>query len=1142
MLSSFRTVAGRTSTLVLAAIVGLITAVPPAAADAYTVQSAESLLQQGRIIEAKHALLALRREATNSAERERILELLAAAERRLGFMDRAEISLQKAELALAQGDLRTADLHASAARRLDSATPEQRRRASDVLDQAAAMRVELEPLVAPALDQAVADFENERYAEAKAGLSSVVRSGATLTRAQLGIVNRYQQRIFDLERERGETFELDYIPLGVLRAAAGRAGSEAVTAAAIANVQDETTERPETIDLDDDQAEEPRPSDDLFEQAARFDAERILSEANVAYEAGRYAQAIEKYTQATTTMARYLTPEQLSMARDRLLDARTRMGREGVNIIDPFADQRGVMREQTIAEYDNFVGQARQALAAGDTDRSRQLVAQARLQWNNAYNNGLFAEEEFQVRKAQLDQLDREVINTEERIRQKEIETRRVHLEQEAREREQFQGQERQRRINESLDRLRQLQAELKYEEALQVVDQVLFLDPNNPAALLMKDVLKDVIFYREWEKVQRDRTVSYFEESLEMQRGLIIPDRIMSYPPDWPEISFRRGDVQSFVESEADRRVLATLEATRIPATFQDNALEDVLSFIATVVNVNLDVDWEALRDIGIERDSEVTLELREVPARVVLDRVLSKVSPDSFSRAGWAITDGILVVSSDDQLRENTFIVIYDIRDLLYEVPDFSNVPTLDLDQILQQSGQQGGGGGGSIFQGEEDGGGLGLTPQELLDRLLEIIQTNVDFEGWRDNGGNTGTVQPLNGNLIITNTARNHREIQGLLNQLREIRAIQIHVETRFLSVTQNFFEQIGFDVDVYFNANNNQVRDARRQAQVLGYGTLAGEGLSLLPVDVAAAAGSNATGGLTGWRPTEVDLTTGQITYGYETSPFSVSAPDPLSVIPVQSGSDLIADAIFAGTDFASSIMGLQPALGIAGTFLDDIQVDFLVEATQADRRNVTLTAPRLTFVNGKTANIYVATQEAFVSDLTPVVGTGAVAFDPTVSTLVSGFTLAVSGVVSADRRYVTMTIQTGISQRTGFATGTVSAVAAGAGGLVGGEASQPFSDNFQLPILAVTSISTGATIPDKGTLLLGGQRLVTEIEVETGVPVLSKLPIINRFFTNRIEEKQEQTLLILVKPTIVIQNEEEERAYPGLLDRLQNPFR
>ena len=77
------------------------------------------------------------------------------------------------------------------------------------------------------------------------------------------------------------------------------------------------------------------------------------------------------------------------------------------------------------------------------------------------------------------------------------------------------------------------------------------------------------------------------------------------------------------------------------------------------------------------------------------------------------------------------------------------------------------------------------------------------------------------------------------------------------------------------------------------------------------------------------------------------------------------------------------------------------------------------------------------------------------------------------------------------------------------------------------------------VPAKGTLLLGGQRLIGEIEIEAGVPVLSKIPFINRLFTNRSKTKDERTLLILIKPTIIIQTEEEQLNFPGLI---QDPAR
>ena len=52
-----------------------------------------------------------------------------------------------------------------------------------------------------------------------------------------------------------------------------------------------------------------------------------------------------------------------------------------------------------------------------------------------------------------------------------------------------------------------------------------------------------------------------------------------------------------------------------------------------------------------------------------------------------------------------------------------------------------------------------------------------------------------------------------------------------------------------------------------------------------------------------------------------------------------------------------------------------------------------------------------------------------------------------------------------------------------------------------------------------------------------MPVLSKIPFINRFFTNRQTSKEEQTLLFLIRPEIIIQQENEDLLFPGLSDTL-----
>jgi type II secretory pathway component GspD/PulD (secretin) len=143
--------------------------------------------------------------------------------------------------------------------------------------------------------------------------------------------------------------------------------------------------------------------------------------------------------------------------------------------------------------------------------------------------------------------------------------------------------------------------------------------------------------------------------------------------------------------------------------------------------------------------------------------------------------------------------------------------------------------------------------------------------------------------------------------------------------------------------------------------------------------------------------------------------------------------------------------------------------------------------------------------------------------PEIGYIPIGSVLDVEGTISADRRYVTMTVRptvTRLVSLTGFPIQTST----------GSTTSQAF---IQLPVVAIQEMATTVSVPDRGTLLLGGQRQAAQFEREQGVPLLSKVPVVNRLFTNRGMVRDEQTLLILVKPTIIINRESEEEAFPGL---------
>ena len=68
--------------------------------------------------------------------------------------------------------------------------------------------------------------------------------------------------------------------------------------------------------------------------------------------------------------------------------------------------------------------------------------------------------------------------------------------------------------------------------------------------------------------------------------------------------------------------------------------------------------------------------------------------------------------------------------------------------------------------------------------------------------------------------------------------------------------------------------------------------------------------------------------------------------------------------------------------------------------------------------------------------------------------------------------------------------------------------------------------TTVSVPDGGTILLGGIKRMQGGQLERGVPILNKLPYINRLFKNVATIKETQTLLLMVTPRIIIQEEEE----------------
>lgn len=214
------------------------------------------------------------------------------------------------------------------------------------------------------------------------------------------------------------------------------------------------------------------------------------------------------------------------------------------------------------------------------------------------------------------------------------------------------------------------------------------------------------------------------------------------------------------------DPRTAAMVKLNRtVTVELSEARLEDALQFIQDFTGAELDILWSDSRSTGLDKDRPVTVSVREVPALRLLERVLEKVQ-DDFDENTWQMTpSGIVEVGPKSRLNRSKFLKIYDIQDLLFVIPDFTQVPEMDLETVLNQGQSGGGGGGGGIFRDQDqDDRRPEPSDEELAQKIIDLIVENIEPEQWQDNGGEGGSIRFFNGTLLIRAPEYMHRQING------------------------------------------------------------------------------------------------------------------------------------------------------------------------------------------------------------------------------------------------------------------------------------------------------------------------------------------------------------------------------------------
>lgn len=671
----------------------------------------------------------------------------------------------------------------------------------------------------------------------------------------------------------------------------------------------------------------------------------------------------------------------------------------------------------------------------------------------------------------------------------------------------------------ELVETFNQYMQERRYHEAETIARQVQILLPDSTIAVQLttrSQVALRGLMDQEIRAAKEETVVDYL---MDIDRSAIMPDPSLPMhfveQREWNALSERRlGGSERNGLLPSEQRILQRL-TSNVDVRFNNKPLKDALETLGAVAGVPIFLDAQAFTEAEVNLDQPVNLNLDQpVMLRSALQLMLNSY------QLTWMIKDEVLMITSPSRKRSNLVTVTYKVADLVIPIPNFvsgvndglsgalraayqmtaqstdvrfASMSSMDLassqpnmpqgnmnPNVMAQYGAMGGT-PGTGYGGPPGRGGGAIAD---FGSLIELIQTTIDPAGWEALGGpSTMFPYPQNLSLVVSTTTDVHEQIADLLESLRRLQNLQVTIEVRFITLSDSFYERIGIDFDVALDDNvTNLPLDDRGPTVKVG---LAGENRLLT---------------------SDLDIQFNQGSFG--------------PAIPT----------------FGGYTAGQGAQVGFA--ILSDIEAFFFLEAAQGDSRSNILQAPKVTLFDGQLANINDTVQRPFVTSIIPVVGDFAVAQQPVVVVLSEGTQLNVQAVVSDDKRFVRLTLNpmftqindvdtftfegsrrtTNSSETIDPATGEVTQSDDGQEIVVG--------TTVQQPTFATTSVSTTVSVPDGGTILLGGIKRLRENRNEIGVPMLSKIPYVNRLFRNVGIGREATSLMLMVTPRIIIQEEEE----------------
>lgn len=622
-----------------------------------------------------------------------------------------------------------------------------------------------------------------------------------------------------------------------------------------------------------------------------------------------------------------------------------------------------------------------------------------------------------------------------------------------------------------------------QFNEASAVLNQILADDPSNRAALTMLTEVKQ----KQHENRENDLADKAYHERLNILHDLeesAIPRRgYIKYPSNWGELR-KKEELREKMSKGGSTpawklEIIAKLDQP-VSFEFTDAPLKDVLNHLSRQTGINILIGSSAAGGAIVATEGEegeenssldsdqstITLKVKDMRLENALKWIMT------ISNLQYEIRDEAIFVGNSDKMNDVWITKVIDVSDINNQISDAPDPRS------------------GSASNGDDDDD---LEDAEELN-LVDIIK-KIAPSTWEEGRGSAEMIG--RNSLVVRQTEDVHEYVANALRQLRAAQAIQVAVAARFITVQDNFWQEI----NSYFPNIANTYTTEEELAANGGRGNFTNR--TPPPLDAAGINNKYDSSSATtygGWGRN----------YTWVNNQMTNTAINPLvSVLGDTISSTIPGDA------------GLMAQV-IQHGWLGNLETSWILRMLKESNKSDELFAPHLIVYNNKQAWVAIETRVPYIHtyNVAEANGDNPGILEPEIDYAYDGVLLQVRPTVSSDKRYITLDIwaETSRISMNDMSIDNVNA----AGDTIA------HAYTIDLPTTLKQKTQTFATLPDGGSILISGLGININMRGKNGVPLVSDVPVLGKLFGSRVNQSEKRNYMILINARMLLLDEEEAK--------------